>query len=786
MAEVHFVDGLQLDHTSFGQTKAGIWIPKNYTGSHGTTGFYLPFDDGSALGDDESANTNDWTPDGFVATDVVDDTPTNNFPTLNPLANNQSATLSEGNLKLTTPTSGYGMRLSSLKLPTSGKWYWEAYLQAVNTVGPILGVSSYDTQATQFFVDGNIVGLGYYGASGVLYGNQDTSGSSYGATYAAGDIIGVAVNLDDNQVSFYKNNASQGADSFDASGLFATFGDYSNSNSCTWVVNFGQDSSFANNKTSGSAEAADANGVGDFYYTPPSGFLALCSADLPSPVVDPAENEEPQDHFNIVLWTGDGSQTRSLTGVGFKPSWTWMKLRDSTIQDHQFYDAVRGAGGGKALASNTTAVEGTVNSVNDSDYGYLSSFDSDGFSVNDGAISTVGGYVNYSGRNYVAWNWLAGGESPTKTYRVVVVNDGGNNKYRFRNSANNATFAASAVTLELQEGGTYTFEVSDSTVSSHPFVIGTSANSSEYSTGVTYVLDGVTKTYSEYTSGFSSATSRQLIITVAASAPTLYYWCSVHSGMGGQINTNSTFGSTNFDGTILATVCENATTGISIIGWTGNQVDNTVIPHGLGANADVVITKRRSASSDWLVLHSAVATNTSNVLRLNSNAGTTNGSSTLSQGCPDEFTSVGFKVVRGTGSTMTNVNGSGSTYIAYAFKSSDGFSQFGSYIGNGSSDGPYVFTGFRVTWLMMKSTSTGDWYIWDSVRDTDNGVRLYLRARLQNVEGGTSSGQQYFDFLSNGFKIIADSSAFSEGNSSGQEYVYFAFAEQPFKFANAR
>ena len=273
----------------------------------------------------------------------------------------------------------------------------------------------------------------------------------------------------------------------------------------------------------------------------------------------------------------------------------------------------------------------------------------------------------------------------SKTYKVVVVSDSGN-KYRFRNSADSATFAQSAVELNLQEGGTYTFDQSDSTMSSHPMKLSTTSNGSHgggstYSTGVTYELDGSNVTESAFVSGFSSATSRKLIITVAASAPTLYYFCHYHSGMGGQINTNSTFGSTNFDGTILATVCENATTGISIIGWTGNAVDNTVIPHGLGADADVVITKRRSGNSDWLVLHSAIATDTANVLRLNATQQALNGSSSLTNGCPDEFTSVGFKVVRGTGSGMNNVNGSGSTYIAYAFKSKDGFSRFGSYTG---------------------------------------------------------------------------------------------------------
>ena len=137
----------------------------------------------------------------------------------------------------------------------------------------------------------------------------------------------------------------------------------------------------------------------------------------------------------------------------------------------------------------------------------LHSYDTNGFIDDDSGINSNGG-------TFTSWNWKAGGTAPTQTYKVVVVSDSGN-KYRFRNSADTATFGSSAVTLDLQEGGTYTFDVSDSTLNSHPFVIGTAANSSEYSTGVTYKLDGVTKTYSQYTSGFS-ATSRQLIILMCS------------------------------------------------------------------------------------------------------------------------------------------------------------------------------------------------------------------------------------------------------------------------------
>ena len=286
--------------------------------------------------------------------------------------------------------------------------------------------------------------------------------------------------------------------------------------------------------------------------------------------------DKSRNNFNTILWTGNGSLPRAITGVGFSPDLVWAKDRD-TAYNPQWHDSVRGIDEG--------AIYSNANNANDTTY-HMDSFDNDGFTMGTDLAA-----INENTKKIVAWNWLAGGKSPTQTYKVVVVSDSGN-KYRFRNSTDTATFGTSAVTLDLQEGGTYTFDVSDSTLNSHPFVIGTAANSSEYSTGVTYKLDGVTKTYSQYTSGFSSATSRQLIITVAASAPTLYYNCSVHSGMGGAINTNSTFGSSNFKGTLQTKVSSNTAAGFSIVTWAGATGGS--IGHGLGGTPGMWCIKNLS------------------------------------------------------------------------------------------------------------------------------------------------------------------------------------------------
>ena len=453
--------------------------------------------------------------------------------------------------------------------------------------------------------------------------------------------------------------------------------------------------------------------------------------------------DKSRNNFNTILWTGNGSLPRAITGVGFSPDLVWAKDRD-TAYNPQWHDSVRGIDEG-AIYSNS-------NSANDTTY-HMDSFDNDGFT-----LGTDLDAINSNTKKIVAWNWLAGGKSPTQTYKVVVVSDSGN-KYRFRNSTDTATFGTSAVTLDLQEGGTYTFDVSDSTVNSHPFVLGTSSGvDGSYTTGVTYKLDGVTKTYSQYTSGFSSATSRQLIITVAASAPTLYYNCSVHSGMGGQINTNASHGSSNFDGTTQSLVSANTTAGFSIVKWTGDGSDNNVIGHGLGTAPKMYLYKKVDGTGNWYWRLNAVADSSQDYLQFNSTAGKSDDSATYDAPSDTLFNNYGYAI--------------GNVVITYCFAEIPGYSRFGYYEGNGDSNGPYIYTGFKPVFTMIKRTDSTDWFgVSDNQRQTaiNDGTRKLATANTSDVEGTLA-----IDYYSNGFKLRNTNGGV---NADGGKYIYMAFGQ---------
>ena len=410
LSEFNFIDGLTLDPTYFGETKNGVWIAKKYTGSYGTNGYRLEFKNtsvgtgsSSTIGADTSGNDNHWTSSGIAAHDCnMPDSPENNWCTLNPLEldeNNSGAATLEGNLKWTNVNANIGSTFGFGN--QGGKYYWE-YLYVSST-------DSNHYQGVTLQKDG-ISLTNAYSTGIALYFNDGTtrvdgtSGTGFGGQIGADNIIQFKLDLDNGTLQFGKNNTY-----IDALTLPTSVGGWraggiqaaGSGGTRVFVANYGQDSSFAGNKTA--QGNTDANGLGDFYYAVPSGFLAVCSANLPEPTIGPNSATQADDHFNTVLWTGNGSNSHGITGVGFKPDWVWIKERTNASSQY-LIDSSRGLGTGdsfRALLSDN--VDSEYTGLNDQ----LRTLDSDGFTLDDNTDTNF--YVNRNNETYVAWNWKANG-----------------------------------------------------------------------------------------------------------------------------------------------------------------------------------------------------------------------------------------------------------------------------------------------------------------------------------------------------------------------------------------
>ena len=240
--------------------------------------------------------------------------------------------------------------------------------------------------------------------------------------------------------------------------------------------------------------------------------------------------------------------------------------------------------------------------------------------------------------------------------------------------------------------------------------------------------------------------------------------------------------STNTNGSITSVVSVNQDAGFSIVSWTGNGSSTATVGHGLGKTPAFLISKARSGTNEWWVVHKSGNGN----LQLNATlALITSGGTNGAMGFPSTLTNNTFTFTAGS-SSVNNVNASGTTYVTYCWAEIEGFSKFGSFVGNGSADGVFVYTGFRPALVIIKRTDTTDsWAIFDSSRDSANPVERLLRAEGSNVEATMTSlvSNPFGDFLSNGFKVRNTSTI---DNVSGGSYIFAAWAESPFQTANSK
>ena len=420
MTETVLVDGTALDPTSFGEfdENSGIWKPIDVSGlTFGTNGFYLDFENSGSLGADVSGNTNNFTVNNLTAIDQTTDTPTNNFATLNILRAETGGTTtdySEGNTKVVNPSSSNSPAIDPTILnyePFSGSLYAEFLMLATGTgsgnkVNTRLELQTVNQSSDTAWLRWRSQKGGAADGVGDVQQNTGSGGwtnvaNSTDLGYVANDIVAIAFDFSNNQAKFFKNGTLVHTYSYSGTlGTMATLRLMCGKTGGSWVCNYGQDSSFAGNKTK--QTHTDVEGYGNFQYSAASNHHAICSKNAPK--FTNTTIDKPLDYFNTKLYTGDDTNNRQIA-LDWSPDLTWIKARN-VAYSHLLFDRIRGLG--FSLSSNNTNADRNVGS----EFSWSNSgCTTDSFTVDRGSNESL----NESGRPMVAWNWLAGGTASSNT-----------------------------------------------------------------------------------------------------------------------------------------------------------------------------------------------------------------------------------------------------------------------------------------------------------------------------------------------------------------------------------
>ena len=730
-----------------------------------------------------------------------------NYATLNPLnratSNGTPISILDGNLRLTSSANVLSTGVVSCTQGIySGKWYYEGRVLATATTSSdnfAIGVST-------AFVNSD------FGPVSYLYSNIISPNSTImvnlstvqgGFTPASlGDILGCAVDLDNHIVTFYKNGVLQGTP---VTGIpvntYYPVAYIGNSAASTtgWQVsmNFGQQ---------------------PFTYAPPAGYIALHTGNLPTPVI-----KQPNKYFDAVSYTGtnalalnqfpdgtpdanfssvslllhsngtDGSTSvldsssnaNSITAVGTaRISATQSKFGGSSI----YFD---GAGGYLTSPSSMAYALGTVWTIETWLYpiGY-------GGILLDVRNSNTSGYVYLDGSGHItvplgpysppSSTLVSSSTIPLNTWTHVAICADGNGTRIFLNGVldnqqTNPSYASNwATTAQVLFIGC-TFSV-DTFYNGYMDDFRITKGIARYTTtfNVSWAVDRVAfQPDLVWIKARSASTAHKLVdsvrgVTLAISSNVSDAQVTDAQGLLSFDANGFTVGpDTNYNAPGSVYVAwqwkKGATPGFDIVNYVGNGFAQN-INHSLGTAANMIIVKDLSGVNNWPVWHTSL-TSVNWYTLLNTTAAQIS-DSTMFAGL---MSSTQFSI-----GSNTAINGTGHSYIAYLFTAIQGYSLFGSYTGNGSTDGPFVYCGFRPKYILIKDiTSTSSWFVYDSSRDTFNSIQHWLAADNIINENITTYG----NFTATGFKIMSTNTAF---NSSGDAYIYMAFAESPFKYSLAR
>jgi len=606
LTEINFIDGQALTPSSFGTTNAttGVWQPAKYTGTYGTNGFYLNFSDNSnntatTIGKDYSGNGNNWTPNNISVTsgvtyDSMVDSPTvsavsSNYAVLNPLVNSSYQNITQGNLATFSNTStDSGIAVSTIGVST-GKFYWEVTISGGSSGYPITGALRNIPASGNGTITGSSTtgGFGYYTNIGYVI-REGTTLSTTVATCTTGDVVGFALDIDNLQVLIYKNNSLI----YTVTGL--TAGTY-----------------FPSTATYASTGVYANFGQRPFSYTPPTGYVALNTYNLPASTIT-----NGAAYMAATLYTGNGTSqniNNSVNGVSFAPDLVWFKSRSSGALWNVLCDTIRGAT--KELYSNATNAETT-------DVTDLTAFTSNGFSVGSG------NGANQSAGSYVGWQWKAGGTSSSNTN--------------------------GSITSTVSVGATQGFSVVTYT--------GTGANATVgHGLGVAPQMvivkqrNGVATYWCVYHTSLASGYAIYLNATFAAGSDAPTFNSTAPTSSVFSVGTST---ATNTNGNTYVAYCFAAVKGFSAFGsYTGNGSSDGPFTY-LGFRPRWVMWKLSSTTGDWQIWDSS--RNTYNIVGNLLDANLSNSEFT-SQSAVD-FLSNGFK-----NRSASVGNDSGQTYIYAAF-----------------------------------------------------------------------------------------------------------------------
>ena len=685
--------------------------------------------------------------------DVSKDSPTNyeadtgnnggNYCVLNPL-DHVGATFADGNLKVNL-SNGNHIACGSMGMPYApGKYYWEVTVNTAGSAVPVMiGMANVDRELTDRMFQEE--GWYYYGANGQAY--HSGSGSNMGDSYGAGDVIGIAVDcgFGTQSITFYKNGVSQGTP-------------YSHSH-YNWYNDIVVP--VINNPNSGGNINVICNfGARPFNYTPPTGYKPLCTKDLNDPDV-----KDSSAAFDAKLWTGNGGE--QIIGSGIRYSdYVTGDIDPSYPATRAFRNVTNLVG-----VRTTTANGATIVFQPPSPIAFSNSFKI--WAARDGTHSGTSFTVTHAGgttdftssvvtsttQTAVDLAQISGVTSPIT--KITVVSGGPNPRFS-----------------GIEVDGSMLIDSTADPMNFSPDFVWIKARSASYSSQLYDTIRDVQKALVSNTNA-AEATYSSGLTAFNSDNFKLGNDGGVNGGNGTYVGWAWDAGSStvsNTDGTITSQVRANQTAGFSVVKFSGpSSAGFQSVGHGLNKKPEFIICKDLDNTRNWSVYHKESQISDVRVVPLNQSVAAFN-SSTATWDISEIGTSTFTPYFRDDYGASYNADN-----IAYCFAPVAGFSHFGSWEGNSSSDGPFIYTGFSPRWIMYKwIDGAGEWAIRDTARSTYNVSDQVVTADGNGQEQDNAVWN--VDILSNGFKIRTSSA----GSNSSSTFIFAAFAESPLKYARAR